>query len=157
MLKLTRLVMLYSQGSKHVTRRDGVDTDSSVCPLDGQTGAEMTDRSLGRVVWSLWLRHVDNGTRHTANHDHAALGLPLHEMLGHADGEKVGAVNIDAPQLLDAVVWVADCVKVLGEASRSDEVIDLAVIADDLLDDLVDRFRIRDIGVVSCDLWDATG
>ena len=123
-------------------------------PLDGQTGGQMTDCSLGGVVWSLWLGHVDDRSRHATDHDHATLGLSLHEMLGDSSSEKVGAVDIDTPQLLDTVVWVADSVKVLGETSRSHEVVNLAVIANDLLDGVVNGIGVGNIGIVGCDLGD---
>jgi len=92
----------------------------------------MSDGSLCGVVWCLRLRHVDDGARHATDHYYAAGALALHEVLGDADREQVGAVHVNTPELLDAVVGVVDGVEVLGEASRCDEVVDLAVLADDI-------------------------
>jgi len=143
----------YSQSSEHVTRRDGIDTNSGVCPLDSQTGSQVTDSSLGSVVWSLWLWNVDDRTRHATNHDNGARSLSLQEVLCDTNGEEVCSVNVDTPQLLDTVVWVVDGVEVLGETSRGDQVVDLAVVANDILDTAVNGLRVGDIGVVSSDLW----
>lgn len=105
------------QRSKHVAGRDRVDSDASVRPLNRQARSEMSDRRLGRIVWCLRLRDVDDRSTHTSNHDHAAIDLALHEMLGDSDSEEVGTINIDAPELLDTVVGIGDGVKVLGKAS----------------------------------------
>ena len=126
-------------------------------PLDGQRGGEVTDTGLGGVVRSLRLGNVDDGAGHAANHDHAASGLALHEVAGDRGGKEVGAVNVDSPELTHTLDGVGDGVKVLGEAGRSDEVVNLAVLLDDVGDAGVDRGRVRDVGVMSSDLRDTLG
>jgi hypothetical protein len=49
-------------------------------------------------------------------------------VLGHRDRIQIGTVDVDAPKLLDPVMRVRDGVVVLGEASRGDQVIDLAML-----------------------------
>jgi len=78
-------------------------------------------------------------------------------MAGDGRGEKVGAVNVDGPQLAHAVDGVVDGLKVLGEAGRGDEVVDLAVLLNDLGDAGLDRLGVGDVGVVSRDPGDAVG
>ena len=51
----------------------------------------------------LRLLHVDDGTAHAADEDHAALCLALHEMAGDGGGKEVGAVDVDAEQLAHAL------------------------------------------------------
>lgn len=55
-------------------------------------------------------------------------------MPGHARGKQIGAVDVDPPQLAHAVDRVGDGLKVLGEAGRGHEVVDLAVLGHDLGD-----------------------
>jgi hypothetical protein len=85
------------QSSEHVTRRDAVDTNACVCPLDGERRSHVTDSGLSGVVGSLRLRDVDNGTAHGSDHDNATGCLALHEVLGNTDGEEPGTVNVDTP------------------------------------------------------------
>ena len=66
-------------------------------PLDRQTGSQMPDSSLGRIVRCLGLGDVDNRAGHAPNEDHAAFRIPLHQMPGHAHGKVVGSIDIDAP------------------------------------------------------------
>ncbi len=139
----------------------------------------MTDGGLGRVVGTvvmlvshlfifgsvpdarlaqdlrLRLRNVDNGTGHAANEDHAARALPLHEMTGDGRSKQVCAVDVDAPELAHAVNGVVDSLKVLREAGRGDEVINLAVLLNDLGNAGVDGRGIGNVGVVSGDFGDA--
>ena len=115
----------------------------------------MSDSCFGGVVWSLWLRNVDYGSRHAADHDNASRCLPLHEMLRDSDRVQVGTVDIDSPKLLYAVMRVRDGVVVLGEASRCNKVIDLAVLLQNLSKGLVDRRRTRDIAEMCCNLGDS--
>ena len=98
----------------------------------------MSDCSLSRIVGSLRLRHIDNGSGHATDHDDAARYLPLHEVLRDCHRVQVGTVNVDSPKLLYAVMGVGDGVVVLGEASRRDEVVDLTVRLEDLGEGLVD-------------------
>ena len=102
-------------------------------PLDCKRRRHVPDRSLCGVVRSLRLRDVDNGTAHGPDHDNAAGCIALHQVLGNTNSKEPGAVNVDAPQLLHAVVWVFDGWEVLGEAGGCDEVVDLAVLRDDLV------------------------
>ena len=125
-----------------------------MCPFDGQTGCEMPDGSLGRVVGRLRLRHIDNGAGHGADHDHGALGLALHEMSGHFAGEKVGTVNIDAPELLHAVWRVCYGIEVLGEAGRCNKMIDFAMCLDNVGHDLFDGHVVGHVTVVGGDFRD---
>jgi len=53
-------------------------------------------------------------------------------VLCYAGGEEVCAVDVDAPELLHAFVGVGDGVVVLGEAGAGHEVVDLAVLFDDV-------------------------
>lgn len=145
-------------------------------PLDSQRGGQVADTSLGGIVGTvellafqflLWvfcflkgnlrlgLRDVDNGARHAANHDHAAVALALHEVAGDRGGKQVCAVDVDGPQLAHAVDGVVDGLEVLGEAGRGDEVVDLAVGGEDLGDATVDRVGVGDVGVVGRHLRDA--
>lgn len=89
-------------------------------PFNGQAGCQMTDGCLCGIVWRLGLRDIDHGAGHGANHDHAPFGLSVHQMTGNAGCEEVGAVNVDAPELLHTIIGVGDCVKILGEAGRGD-------------------------------------
>lgn len=143
---LTKLGVLVQdvlgEGGKHVTGLNAVDTDTGVGPLNSKGTAEVTDCGLGCVVGSLRLRDVDNGTRHAADEDHASRALALHQVTGDTSGEEVGAINVDTPQLLDTLVRVGDCVKVLGEACGGDEVVNLAVLGNDLLDDSADTIGV---------------
>lgn len=72
-------------------------------------------------------------------------------MTGDPGCEQIGAVNIDAPKLLHPVIGVGNCVEVLGETSGGNQVVNFAVILDDVLDGIIDGVWIGDIGVVSCD------
>jgi len=51
-------------------------------------------------------------------------------------------------------VWVVDGWEVLGEAGGGDEVVDLAVLCDDLVQSCGYRLWLRDVGVVCGDLRD---
>lgn len=66
----------------------------------------MSDSSLGCVVWSLGLRDVDDGARHTANADNTSRRVAAHEVLGSLDTEEVGAVDVDSPKLLHTFIWI---------------------------------------------------
>ena len=120
-------------------------------PLDRQTRRHLPHRRFGRIVRRLGLGHVDDGPRHGADHDDAAGRFALHEVAGHADGEEVGAVHVDAPELLHAVVGVGDGVEVLGEAGGGDEVVDAAVGREDFGDGGCHGVGVRDVGVVGGD------
>jgi len=127
-----------------------------VGPFDSERRSHVPDGGFGGVVGSLRLRNVDNGTAHGSDHDNAAIGLALHQVLRDADSEQPGAVNVDTPQLLHAVVRVVDGWEVLGESGRGDEVVDLAVLRNDLVKSCGHRLRLGDIGVVCGDARDVS-
>ena len=126
-----------------------------MCPFDSQAGCQMPDSGFGSIVGRLWLRHVDNGAGHGADHDHGAFDLALHEMPGYFAGEKVCAVNIDTPELLHAIWWVCDGIEIFGEAGRCDKVVDFAVVFDNVGDDVFDRHVVGHVAVVSRDFRNA--
>lgn len=101
----------------------------------------------------LGLGNVDDGTAHAADEDHAALGVALHEVAGNGRGEEVGAVDVDGEQLAHTLDGVVGGVVVLGEAGGRDQVVDLAVLRDDVGDAGADRVRIRHVGVVGRHFW----
>lgn len=146
---------LLRQGGEHVAGGEAVDADTGVRPLDGERGGEVADTGLGGVVGGLGLGHVDDGTGHAADQDHAAVALALHEVAGDGRGEEVGTVDVDGPELAQAVDGVVDGLEVLGEAGRGDEVVDLAVGGDHLSDARLHGLGVRDVGVVCSDLGDA--
>lgn len=122
----------YLQSSQHISRADTVDSDVRMCPLNRQTGSKVSDRRLGCVVRCLGLRHIDDSTGHTSNHDDAAVcDIASHQVTGDTCREEVCAIDIDAPQLLYPLVWVCLCGEVLGEAGRGDQVVNLAVLVKD--------------------------
>jgi hypothetical protein len=53
----------------HVTRGDGVDTDTVLCPLSSQRATEVHHTRLGGVVARLLLGVVDDRPRHTGDED----------------------------------------------------------------------------------------
>lgn len=82
----------------------------------------------------LRLRYVDDGTAHTADEDHAAPGLALHEVASDGCRKEVGTVDIDGEQLAHALDGVVGGLEVLGEARGGDQVVNLAVLGQDLGD-----------------------
>lgn len=99
----------------------------------------------------LRLRNIDNSTAHAANKDHATLGLTLHQVAGDRGSKQVGAVHIDREQLAHALNGVVSGLEVLAEAGAGDEVVNLAVLREDLSDAVVDAVGVGDIGEVSGD------
>lgn len=99
----------------------------------------------------LRLRNIDNSTAHAANKHHAALGLALHQVAGDRGSKQVGAVHIDREQLTHALNGVVSGLEVLAEAGAGDEVVNLAVLREDLGDAVVDAVGVGDIGEVSSD------
>ena len=126
-------------------------------PLDRQARRHLPDSRFGRIIRRLGLGNVDHGTRHGADHHDTARRFAFHEVPGNADGEEVGAVHIDAPELLHAVVGVGDGVEVLGEAGGGDEVVDTAVGGDDFGDGGCDGVGVRDVAVVGGDFGASVG
>lgn len=66
------------------------------------------------------------------------MGLALHEVLGYSNCVQIGAVHIDTPKLLNAVVGVRDRIVVLGKSSRGDEIVNLAMSFEDFRERFVD-------------------
>ncbi len=128
----------YLQCSQHVAGADDVDADTCMGPFDGQTRGQMADGCLGCVVGCLRLRDVDDGPGHGSDHDDAALCVSLHQVTGDAGCEQVGPVDVDAPEFLDSIERISDCVEVLGEAGGCDQMVDFAVVLDDFGDRGVD-------------------
>ena len=69
-------------------------------------------------------------------------------MLGDSGSEEVGAVDVDIPELAHAVDGVVDGLEVLGEAGAGDQVVDLAVLHENVVDAALHRLRVGDIRVV---------
>lgn len=103
----------------------------------------------------LGLRHVHNGTRHASDHNNATGSLSLHEVAGNRAREEVGSVNVDSPELAKTVDRIVDSFEIFGEASRGNQVVNLAVLLDDFGNASINRFGIADIGVVGGDLGNA--
>lgn len=75
------------------------------------------------------MRYVHDTTGHTANENDAAGGFPFHQVFGNTNGKEVRSVDVDAPQFSHPVNRVIDGLKVLGEASRCDEIVNLAMFS----------------------------
>jgi hypothetical protein len=142
---------MYSQCGKHVARRNAVDADTSMRPLDRETGREMADSSLGRVVRRLGLRNVHNRARHAAYHNDASGCLPLHEVLCNSNCVQICSINVDPPELLHAIMRIRNGIIILGEASRSDQVVDFAMGLQDFLQGLVDGCWARNVAKMCSD------
>ena len=115
----------------------------------------MSDSRLRRVVRCLWLWNVDNSTGHAANEDHSSRGLALHQVLSYRNCKQIRAIHVDAPKLSDTFDGIIDSFEVLGESCRSDQVVDLAVLLNNLGDDGFDGVLGRDIGVMCSDFGGA--
>lgn len=98
----------------------------------------MPHSSLSSIVRRLWLRHIDNSTRHASNKDHCSWRLTFHQVFCNTNGKEVCSIHVDAPELADTVDWVVDSWEVLGETGGCDEVVNLAMLRDDLCDASVD-------------------
>ena len=61
-------------------------------------------------------------------------------MLRDSHCEEVCAIDVHSPELLQSVVRVRDGIEVFGEAGRCHEVIDFAVLLEDLSNRVLDRF-----------------
>ena len=140
------------QSCQHVARADAVDTDASMCPLHSKTRSQMSHGCLCSIVRCLRLRHIDNGARHRANHNHTTLCLALHQMPSNLATEKVCPVNVHAPKLPEPIWWVCDSVEILSETGRCDQVVDLAMVLDNFGDRGFDRLIVRDIAEMRSDL-----
>ena len=127
-----------SQSGQHVTWANDIDTDTSMGPLDRQTGCQVANGGFGCVIRGLRLGDVDDGARHGPNHHDTTRGLPLHQVTSNSGSEQIRSIHIDAPELLHTVEGVGNRIEILGEAGRSDQMVNLAVILDDFLNRRVD-------------------
>ena len=66
-------------------------------------------------------------------------------MPSYLAAKEVCPVTVHAPELPEPIWWVCDSVEVLGETGRCDQVVDLAVVLDNLGDRGFDRLMVRDI------------
>lgn len=73
-------------------------------------------------------------------------------MLGDGSAPEVGTVHVDAPELLNAIVWIRNGIKVLAETGRSDQAVNFAMGGNNLSQSLVDGFRVRNIAEVCSNL-----
>lgn len=73
-------------------------------------------------------------------------------MSGNTSSKVIGAVDVDGPAFLHSLVRIVDGVEVLCETGRGDEVIDVAVLGNDLVDCRIDGVGAANVGVVSGDL-----
>ena len=124
-------------------------------PLHGQARRKVANCSFRGVVRRLGLGDVDDCAGHGADHDHAAWGFTLHQVTRDSGREKVCSINIDAPELLDAVERVCDGIEVLGEARGGDQVVNLAMVLDNRLNCCIDRVGVGDVRIVGGDLGNA--
>lgn len=122
-----------------------------MCPLDRTRCRKMSHSGFGSIIWSLWLRDVDNSSGHTADEDHgASTALSLHQVLRYTRGKEVCSVDVDTPKFLHSFVWVGNGIVVLGEPGGCDEVVDLPVDTDYVFERGFDGCWVGDITVVSC-------
>ena len=102
----------------------------------------MPDGGFGCVVRSLWLGHVNDSAGHGTDHDDATLRLPCHQVFSDFGAEKVCAVDVYTPELLNTVRGIFNSIKVLRETRRGDKMVDLAVGFNDLSDRGLDRIMV---------------
>lgn len=120
-------------------------------PLNRQTRSQMSNSRLRSIVRCLRLWNVDNSSRHATNEDHASRRLSLHQVLRDGDSKQVCSIHVDTPQLSYSLNWVVDCLEVLCESCRCDQIVDLAMLRDDLGNGGFDGFLGRYIGVMGSD------
>ena len=72
-------------------------------------------------------------------------------MPGERARPEVGAIHVDAPEFVQTVWRIGDGVEVFSETSRSDKVVDFAVVCEDLVKARMDGFWVGDVGEVRCD------
>jgi len=76
----------------------------------------MSNSGFRSIVRRLRLRHVHDTPAHTPDEDHAAGALPLDHVFCDFHSAEIRSVDIHAPELLHAAVWVVLRFEVLGEA-----------------------------------------
>lgn len=134
------------EGSVHVARRDGVDTDLVLGPLGGDGLAELDDAGLGGVVAALLLGVVDNGAGHGGDEDQAARLASGHH--GAADGlgheECTSEVDVNKTTEHGRVVCLGLDVGV-GNTSGIDESVGSTVDVNDGVEGSVDGSAVTDI------------
>ncbi len=69
--------------------------------------------------------------------------------------KQVGAVNIDSPQLAQAINGIVDGLVIFSKAGRCNKVINLAMLFDDFGDASVDGGGVRNVREVSRDFGDS--
>lgn len=126
------------QCCEHVTRADAIDTNIGVSPFDSQTANEMSHSGLRGIIWCLGLWNVHNAAAHAANAYDATGRVSAHEVLGGFHGKAVCSIDVHAPKLLHAIVWVANRIVVLCKAGRGDESVNLAVLLQHIGKSLLD-------------------
>lgn len=120
------------QSRQHIARGDDIDPYVSMSPLDCQARSQMPDSSFRGIVRGLGLRNIDNGTRHGSNHHHTAFDLPLHKVFCALNRPIVSAIDVNTPELVDSIWWVSNGIEILSEASRGNQMINFAVVLNDL-------------------------
>lgn len=78
-------------------------------------------------------------------------------MLRNARGEQIGSVHVDTPEFLHTFVGVGDCIVILCESGRGDEVVDFAVGGNDGGEGFIDRSRVGDVTAMGCHFGDVFG
>jgi hypothetical protein len=73
-------------------------------------------------------------------------------MSGHGSGKEVGSVDVNAPELAHAINGIVNGLVVLGEPGAGNEVVNLAVLADNVINAGLDAIRVGDISVMGSDL-----
>ena len=71
-------------------------------------------------------------------------------------GEEVSAVNVDTPELLQAVWWVCDRIKIFCKSGRGNKVVNFAVVSDNVGNDVLDGDVVGHIAVMGSDFRNAT-
>lgn len=73
-------------------------------------------------------------------------------MAGDRGSEQVGAVHVDGEQLAHALDRVVSGLEVFTETGAGHQIVNLAMLREDLGDAVVDTSRIRHVGEVGSDL-----
>ena len=120
-------------------------------PLDRQACCQLTHGCFRCVVRCLRLRHIDDRSRHGPDHHDTAFGLAIDKMASHGCGPQISAVDIYAPKPPHAVWGIRNGVKVFSEPCGSDQVVDLAMLLDNLFDCGIDRVGVRHVRIMRRD------
>ena len=112
----------------------------------------MSDCGFGGVVRGLWLRYIDDGAGHGSDHHHRALSLAIEQMFSIFTSPEICAVDIDAPEFVEAVGRVGDGIKVFSKAGGGDQVVDFAMVTEDFGEAGFDGLVIRNVAEVGGNL-----